>query len=210
MRALLLIAAVILSGCDYVASKLTLIFPDDDKNVVVLSKGEILLPQAAITLGSSEAMRVIGEQTMVCVVLRDGVALADQPTMDEKLRNALGGAKLTVDVVLSDGQRVPFSKPIQGWNRTGKVLAKGELSACVGPGHGVELLPGAVASSVELSSVPSLAAKGVYWESARGATEKRRQPANAQPSVVGQRPNPALNRTSRMRGFAPAAGRRLA
>jgi hypothetical protein len=197
MRTIVIAALLSFSGCDYVAEKASSIVPRHEVNLVILSAQDIQLSEKITNLRSSDMLKVVGERAMVCVVLIDGVPMQDQGQMDKAFRNALGEAKLTVDVVLSDGTRVPLRKPVQGWNRSGRILPKGEMSACVSPDCDIHLRAGAVINTVEITSAPALVAKGVYWESERSPAEERQELLDAASKQQAQRPNPALNRTGR-------------
>ena len=165
MRTIAIAALLLLSGCDYFAEKASSIAPRHEVNLVILSAQDIQLSETITRLRSSDMLKVIGERAMVCVVLIDGVPMQDQGQMDRAFHIALGEAKLTIDVVLSDGTRVPLRKPVQGWNRSGRILPKGEMSACASTDCDIHLVVGAVINTVEIASAPPLVAKGVYWES---------------------------------------------
>src|SRR5260221_14759228 len=121
MRALLVASLVAVAGCDYVAEKILPSVRGNEINLVVLSAGEIVLSDHPISLNSTQTMKVLGENTMVCAVLTDSVPLQSQPDMDKA---------------------VPLPKPAQVWSRAGKVLPKGELSVCATPDCDVSLSPG--------------------------------------------------------------------
>jgi len=127
-------------------------------------------------------MHVLGEWTSLCVVLKDGVAMRPQPEMDKVFADALGGAKVRVDVVLSDDSRVTLDEPLEGWSKFGRVLPNDELSACASASCGSKLPAGATVKSVELSAIPKLEARGIFWQSEQDL-EQRSRPA---PSTVAE------------------------
>ena len=178
MRTILLLAlaASAITGCDSAADKLFAAMSGREVNLVVLAKQPVTLSETPSTFASAEPIKVLGESTSLCLVLRDGVALQAQPQMDEIFSNALRGAKVKAAIVLSDGSKVVLNEPMQGWALSGRVLAKGELSACASASCGVSLPKGALVKSVELSAAPSVEVRGIFWQSEAGPNEKS-QPA---------------------------------
>src|SRR5688500_4241454 len=148
--------ALALTGCDSAAEKLFNAMSGRESNVVVLAKQPVKLSEAPSRFTSAEPMKVLGEWTSLCVVLRDGISLQPQAQMDKLFDSALAGAKIKAAVLLSDGSKVTMSEPMQSWSRSGRVVAQGELSACASAGCGVSLPAGGVVKSVELSATPGL------------------------------------------------------
>jgi len=184
MRPKLLTAVTLaLLGCDSAAERFVELMSGRETNRVVLATQPLMLSEVPTTLTSPEPMKVLGEWTSLCLVLRDGVPLQPMKQMDQVFANALGGAKVKTTVVLGDGSRVTLNEPMQGWARSGRVLSQNELSACASASCGVRLPTGAVVRSVELSATPQLQVRGVYWESQLGVNEKRQA---AEPSKVAQ------------------------
>jgi hypothetical protein len=173
-RTSICILGVLVAACDFNLEKAADFLTGREANRVVLSSQPIVLTQEATTFSSNEPMKVIGEATFVCVVLRDGVVLQDQRVMDQLFTDALRGAKINVAVLSSDGKRVTLPEPMQGWAKFGRVLPNNELSAC-GSMRCEPLPPGTLISQVEISSTPELRIRGVYWESDKSPMEKRQE-----------------------------------
>lgn len=168
------IIGVLVTACDFNLEKAADSLFGTEVNRVVLSSQPIVLTQDVATFSSNEPMKVIGESTFVCVVLRDGVVLQDQRVMDQLFADALHGAKINVAVLSSDGKRVALPEPMQGWAKFGRVLPNNELSAC-GSMRCNRLPPGTLISQVEISSTSELRIRGVYWESDKSPMEKRQE-----------------------------------
>jgi hypothetical protein len=182
-RLLAVMAALALAGCDAVLDRLEKVFSALDgreKQVVILAPKPVLLTEKPLVLSGTEPLKVVGEWTSLCLVLKDGVPLQQQSTMDQIFSAALSGAKVTVNVVLNDGGRVSLHEPMQGWSRSGRILAKDELFACASATCGSRLPIGATVKSLEVSALPSLEVRGIFWQSEQGPNEKAHTSATAQ------------------------------
>jgi hypothetical protein len=166
------LVAVLLSGCDTSVEKLLDRIGGRESDVVVLAKQPVVLTDSPTTLSGSEPLRVLGEWTSVCLVLRDGVPLQAQEMLDRSVSSALGGAKVKVVLLLDSGARVTLNEPLPGWSRSGRVLPKDELSACASAVCKSELSVGMTVKNVELSATPKLEVRGVFWQSQRGPIER--------------------------------------
>jgi hypothetical protein len=80
--------------------------------------------------------------------------------------------------------RVSLDHPMMAWNMSGKIVKSDELSACASSARCRRLPVGAQVSSIDVSSEPSLAVKGVYWISERGPLEKAAPPATGGASAA--------------------------
>ena len=173
-RAIVLTVAVTaFVGCDSAADKLFDAISGRQTNLVILSKQPVTLAPAPLTLTSTEPMKVLGEWTSVCLVLRDGITLKPQPQMDRILSEALRGAEVNMTLELSDGSRVALHRPMLGWEHIGRILPQDELSACASASCAAVLPRGATVKSVEISANPSVEVRGVYWQSQLGPDEPR-------------------------------------
>ena len=162
---------ILASGCDYKPEKAF------ESNLVILSQQPVVLTQERTTLISSEAMKVIGESTYVCLSLKGGIPLQDSKMMDQAFQIAMEGAKVKVEVVLKGGKRIALHQPLLAWSMQGKIIKNDELSACASTPCKAQLPVGAQVSKVEISSQPSLHVQGIYWQSEKSPVEKR--PATA-------------------------------
>ncbi len=175
----MLLAAVAfgLVGCDWSLEKLGDAMSGREINRVVLAAQPLRLSEVPTILTSAEPMKVIGERSSLCLVLKDGVTLGSAGGLRKALVDALAGAKVETIVVLDDGSRVTLQAPMQAWARSGRVLSRDELSGCASASCGVRLPTGAQIKHVELSAAPTLQVRGVYWESQPGINEKRQTKA---------------------------------
>jgi len=189
-HALVTIAVLTLTACDFNVDKAFELMTGRKTNVVVLSKESTVLMETPIVLVSNEPMQVLGEWSSLCIVLKDGIALRPQREMDKAFADALGGSKVRVKVVLSDNSRVTLHEPLQGWSKFGRVLPRDELSACASASCGSNLPVGATIKSIELSATPKLEARGIFWQSEEDL-ERRPKPAQSTADERGVKPQPS-------------------
>jgi hypothetical protein len=160
-----------LVGCDAAADKFFDAISGRQTNLVLLSKQPVTLSPAPVTFASTEPMKVLGEWTSVCLVLRDGIPLQPQPQMDRILSEAMHGAKVSTTLELSDGTRVTLHEPMEGWQHVGRILSRDELSACASASCEAVLPRGATVKTVEISANSALQVRGIYWQSELGPNE---------------------------------------
>ena len=169
MRGLLIGAAIALvSGCDSGPDKMLDLLLCRETNLVVLRQQPVLLSGKLTTLTSQQTMKVIGESTFVCFVLRGDIPLQNNKAMDEAYGAVVHDAKIKVDAFLASGDRISLHEPMMAWNMYGKVIKSNELSACASALCGSGGLPiGSEVRRIEVSSDPSLLVQGIYWESGK-------------------------------------------
>lgn len=167
----LIFVATVLVGCDSAAERFFDAISGRQTNLVLLSKQPVTLSPAPVTFASTEPMKVLGEWTSVCLVLRDGIPLQPQPQMDKILSEAMRGAKVNTTLELSDGSRITLHEPMEGWQHVGRILPRDELSACASANCAAALPRGATVKSVEISAIPTLQVRGIYWHSELGPNE---------------------------------------
>lgn len=177
---LVAVATLTLAGCDAAAERFFDLMSGRETHRVILATQPLMLSEKPIILSSPEPMKILGEWTSLCMVLRDGVPMKQ---MDQVFANTLGGAKVKTTLLLGDGSRVTLSEPMQGWARSGRILSQDELSACASASCGIRLPKGGVVRSVELSATPKLRVRGVYWQSQLGVNET---PQAQEPKQVPQ------------------------
>jgi hypothetical protein len=186
---LLIVAAVLpLAGCDAVLDGLDRVFralDGRDRQLVILAPQPVVLTDKPAVFSGSEPLKVVGEWTSLCLVLRGDVPLQQQSTMDQIFSAALSGAKVRVNVVLNDGARISLHEPMQGWSRSGRILPRNEFSACASASCGSHLPVGAIVKRLEVSATPKLEVRGIFWQSEQGPNEK----ARTSPTTTAQRPN---------------------
>ena len=155
-----------LAGCDVNFEKAVDLITGREANVVVLVDKPSQLGPVPRTLASREQpMKVLGEWSSLCLSLRGAVPLQDSKVMDQIFAEAMGKAKVKIELTLSNGTRVGLRQPLQAWSLRGKVVDQDELSACAGTPCRVELPVGAQVSKVDISSDLPLSVQGIYWQS---------------------------------------------
>lgn len=170
-RSALLVAVCLLAGCDSESMKALGLLPASERNLVVLSDQPVLLTEEGRSFASPDSMKFLGEWTSLCLSLKGAVPLRDSVAMDRSFKEAMGDAKVTAHLTLSDGTRVALRKPLQAWRKYGVVAGQDELSACAAMPCGGPLPRGAQITRVEISSAPPLHVRGVFWSSERGPLE---------------------------------------
>ena len=167
----LITVATVLVGCDSAADKVFDAISGRQANIVILSKQPVTLSPAPVTFASAEPLKVLGEWTSVCLVLKDGIPLQPQNQMDKILSEALAGAKVNARLELSDGSRVTLDHPMEAWEHFGRILSHDELSACASARCSTILPRGATVKSIEISADPAVNVRGIYWHSEAGLNE---------------------------------------
>jgi hypothetical protein len=180
----LTIAVTLLVGCDSAVDKIFDAMSGRQTNLVILSKQPVTLAPAPVTITSTEPMKVLGEWTSVCLVLRDGITLKPQPQMDKILSEALGGAKVSTTLELSDGSRVALHEPMLAWEHIGRILSRDELSACASASCAAILPRGATVKRVEISANPAVQVRGIYWQSHPGPDEPQGPSDSSRPPLA--------------------------
>jgi hypothetical protein len=140
------------------------------QEVVVLSSVPVLLNPEPKIFAPTKPMRVAGDWTWLCAVLEDDVPPEAQSKLDETFAKAVGQSTIQMSVRLTDGRRIQLSGPLQAWEKTGKVLPKGELSYCARDREGAAR--GEV-QSMELAANPPITVKGIYFEATESPAERR-------------------------------------
>ena len=141
------------------------------RKVVVLASHSVSLDEKPVELRSSKPVEISGSLSSICFVLKDGVSMQDVNAMERIFADAVGGARLSAALIFANGDRVVLGRPSVSWSAKGIVLRDGELAACAAPPCGRALPIGAVATKVEVSSVPAFTVMGVYWKSERDPSE---------------------------------------
>ena len=171
-----ILAIATTASCDRVMdTAFHAVWPRDD-SIVVLSQVPMTLSQSPIKLTSAEPLKILGEWTSVCLVLRDGVPMQSHSDMERVFTATMSGAKVDVVLLLDNGSRIRLAQPMQGWSRTGQVLRENEMSACASSvvGCAPTLPVGATVKAVEVSASPTLSIKGIYWHSMPDMSNKPR------------------------------------
>ena len=180
-----LAAALPLAGCDAILDGLEKLFRVADgreRQLVILAPHPVVFTDMPVALSGTEPLKVVGEWTSLCLVLKDGVPLQE---IEPAFSAALSGAKVKVSAVLDDGVRIALHEPMRAWSRSGRILARDELSACASASCGSHLPVGAIVKSLEISATPRLEVRGVFWQSEQGPNEK----ARTSPTTTAQGPS---------------------
>jgi hypothetical protein len=186
MRRLSLAAALpLLVACDSAFEKAFDLAINREANVVVLLRTPTQLgPTTAAFSSTNEAMKVLGERSRVCLSLRGDVPHQDAKVMDRIFSEAMGDAKVKVELTLANGARVKLRQPLQAWSLLGTIVKHNELAACASTPCKAELPVGAQVSEVELSADLPLTIQGVYWSSETDPTKPpldKQQASSASP-----------------------------
>lgn len=165
-RALPIAFVVSLAGCDVNFEKLVGLMTGREENVVVLVDTPTLLGPVPRTLASTEQpMKVLGEWSSLCLSLRGAVPLQDSKVMEQIFSDAMGKARVNIELTFSNGARMNLRQPLQAWSLRGKVVEQDELSACAGTPCKADLPIGLQVSKVDISSSLPLSVQGIYWQS---------------------------------------------
>jgi hypothetical protein len=156
-----LFTVLMFAGCDFDYGRVLA----SDVGLVVLADKPIAITQKAIDFTPDEKVKILGEQTSVCMVLKSDVSLRDPKTMNKMMKDAMQKANVKVDLTLTKGEHIIFNNPLPNWSLHGKVVAKNEFSACISPPCKNDLPIGAVVKKVEISSTAQIGVMGVYWRS---------------------------------------------
>jgi hypothetical protein len=164
---------LLLCGCDLDPGKLFDLIEGREEQVVILSRQPQEISSRTMSLVSEDPMKIIGQSTFVCFALRGDVTLTNAKEMEEAFGGLMGDAKVTINLLLKSGGRLSLGEPLQAWRMHGRILQRGEVSACATIARCKERWPvGAVVDKVEVSSEPSLNVMGIYWVSRRGPLEE--------------------------------------
>ena len=175
-RAPLIALIFALAACDINVEKMVDRMAGREESVVVLLDQPTTLGPSVRTLTpGAEPMKVLGERSSLCLSLRGDIPLQDTKTMDAIFAEAMGKAKVKVELILDNGARVTLRQPLQAWSMFGQILKRDELAACAGTPCKAELPIGAQVSKVEVSADVPLAIQGMYWQS-ESDTPKRSSP----------------------------------
>jgi hypothetical protein len=164
--------ALLVSGCNFNLGDVLERLSGRERNLVVLTKQPFVIVSGVSILSSRDAMTVLGEHTFVCFALRGDVPVQDAGAMQRAFDAEMHGAKVKVELVLTNGERVALRQPMQAWSKYGKIFKSDELSACATTPCKAKLPQGAVVNSIEVSAQPPVTVHGVYWQSEKAPNEK--------------------------------------
>ena len=157
---------LLLAACDVNMEKAFDLFTGRESNLVVLLAEPVQFgPTSTVLVSSKEPMKVLGEWSSICLALRGDTPLQDSKVMERLFAEAMGNAKVKVELTLSNGARVALGPPLQAWSLYGKVVERDELSACASTPCRQNLPVGALVTKVEVSADPPLTVRGIYWQS---------------------------------------------
>lgn len=179
-RLQILLAILVLSGCNFDPEPLFDLLDGREINLVVLSKNPLELSSQVTELVSTSQMKVVGQSTFVCLALLDDTTLMNADDTNRVFNNAMHGAKVRIEVLLKNGTRMSLREPLEAWRKYGRILERGEFSACATLSQCKERWPvGVLVDKIEISSEPNLSVKGVYWESQGAPLEKAPKTASS-------------------------------
>ena len=145
--------------------------------VAVLARNPVVLGTTPLVLRNPRPMKVIGDQAMVCLVLRGDVSDRDGGN-DQLLKQALAGATIDISIKLNSGTRLQLSEPMPAWRRAGRVLKSGEYSGCASLccEDKTKLPKGSEVSEVRIVSTKSVKVQGIFWESTNAFDDLGKKP----------------------------------
>lgn len=165
MRKLIFLFSFLITGCDQKLDQLMEKAAGHETNSVVLAKEPMFLDSNGISLHSAEAMLVVGKSSSLCLVLKTGVPLAPQPTMDKLFEDAMRGATVTASLKMKNGEVFTLSQPGQAWAKFGHISSGDEISACLSCTCSPQPAIGSQVAEVTVASSSPLKVLGAYWES---------------------------------------------
>jgi hypothetical protein len=172
-HSLLFALLLLLSGCNLDPEPLFDLLSGREVNVVVLSNMPLELSPHVTELRSETPIKIVGQATFVCFALKGDTALMGAKETEKMFQGLMHGAKVGVKVLLKNGETISLGEPLEAWRMYGRILERGEFSACATITQCKEQWPvGALVDKIEVSSEPMLTVKGVYWESQRDPLEK--------------------------------------
>lgn len=134
--------------------------------VVILAQNPVLLNTTPIILRGDRPMHVIGEQAMVCLVLRGDVASQDSDS-DALFKQSMNDTKVDVSVKLKSAKTIQLDEPMPAWRLSGRILKSGEFSACASAccQDKQNFSKGSEIAEVRIVSSKALKVQGIFWES---------------------------------------------
>jgi hypothetical protein len=165
MRHLLLLLVLFLASCDQRADQLLDKISGHETQTVVLAKIPTIIESAGLTLRSEVPLKIIGNSSHLCLVLKSGIPLAPQPVMEKLFREGMQGATVTATLQMKDGKKFSLAQPGQAWKKFGQVTSEEEISACFSCACGPRPAVGAEVSEITVKSSPTIKVLGIYWES---------------------------------------------
>jgi hypothetical protein len=158
-RTPLALLSLLLVACDSAESLRGSLFPSNEI-VTVVTKEAITLSATPTVLAAKDGLKAFGDINLICFALRDGVSVEDT---NNAYREAIRDTRIEVAIFLDNGSRLKLRPPMQAWALSGRVLGERELSACASV-H-CRMPAGSAVYKVEATSEPSLATRGVFWNS---------------------------------------------
>lgn len=173
---------LLLAGCDFDPGPLFDLVDGREKNKVILVGHPLVLRPQPTVLASTEPLKILGQWSSLCLPLRGGLASQDWEAVKAAFADGLGGAKVTVWLTLTNGERVTLRQPGAAWALHGDLLGRGELSACASLPCHAPLPSGTGIRSIEVSSDRPLAVQGILWKS---ESDLHPAAATAKPALHG-------------------------
>ena len=165
MRKLIFLFTFLIAGCDQKLDHVMEKLAGHETNSVVLSKEPMLLDSNGISLHGVEPMFVVGRTSSLCLVLKTGVPLAPQPTMDKLFVDAMHGATVTASLKMKNGEVFTFSQAGQAWAKYGHISSGDEVAACLSCACDTQPANGSQVAEVTVASTVPVKVLGAYWES---------------------------------------------
>jgi hypothetical protein len=159
------LVVLVIAGCDQRVDQLLEKLAGYETNTVVLVKGPTVVGSTGLILRSAQPMKVVGDSSSLCLVLKSGVSLGPQVVMNKLFEESLRGADVTALLRMKSGKTIRLSKPGQAWDKYGHVTSSEEQSACFSCACGVQPTVGDEVAEATVNSTPPIKILGIYWES---------------------------------------------
>ena len=164
-RILVVLAFLVLAGCDRVAHEIHKLLSMKDTNLVVLSDKPMLLDSRSVRFQPVSAAITGDKSNSICMVLGENVPLESMKKMNARFQSYMKGVDVTAIARTVDGKEIGFGRPNLSWSKFGEVLNQDELSACLQLDCGCSIDKGVRLSEITIRATDELSIKGVYWKS---------------------------------------------
>lgn len=154
-KALLVLFALILPGCDHV---------DDAANMALGLKHQRIPLAGATVVGAdgfrlrNQSIKVLGKDSSVCLSI-SGIEEPGNPL------SLLGESTLSGYMVLKDGKKVSFISIGKSWSAYGQGGDPDKPAICLVPEEGWAFKSGQVVDTIVVQATPQIQVQDIYWES---------------------------------------------
>ena len=113
----------------------------------------------------SSGAQIVGNDTSVCVLLTDGLALNKSRSMEDEFKKLSKDAEIIV-LISVNNKSYKLSSPNRAWKKYGVFGGRDELYACSNLSvEKTDIKTGDLVSSISISSDTEINVMGIFWES---------------------------------------------